>query len=202
MEQNLPKDTGTSPENLEKNLGKNYFEEKQTAYGHALDLLRYEGEMLWVILSACMVVNVLIVGFIAQTIADKDYCYFKGSLPCIAGAFLGIVLSIAWYGTFLRNSQYYHFRMAQAKQLENKNYPLLRKKGYKFSKGQKVFVGKQSFQLTGLSQYMQNKYAGHILIIGFVIIYILIILFCWPHFNSTCAKSLNNLINSSIENTV
>lgn len=151
------------------------------AYSHAIELLKYEGEMLWVILSACMVVNVLLVGFIAQVVSDPEYVYSDGSVRCEIGAVIGIFLSFAWYGTFLRNSSYYHFRMEQAKGYEDFAYPLLNNPGEDFANGKEVTVNGKKIRLGVFARVMKNKFAGHILIWSFIVIYSIVILHCWPY---------------------
>jgi len=186
----------TNPLNKRAIKKADHLSKRDQAYGHAIDLLKYEGEMLWLILSACIVVNVLLVGFLAQCVIAKDADFEKVRVTCGIGGVIGFLLSIAWYGTFLRNSAYYKFRMWQAKELEDKSFELLNNKGFDFAEGKEVTINGEKFQLKGLSRYMKNKRAGAILIIVFAVIYILTTAYCcWYEFIDHLFKiAINSLI--------
>ena len=92
-------------------------DEKQfEKYKITIELLKYEGEMLWQIMAAYMLVNTVFLGFISQ-LAFKQTNDFKPHFQpiCFFAGVFGLILIIPWLGTFLRNSDYYHFRMAQSK---------------------------------------------------------------------------------------
>lgn len=157
-------------------------EQKQAqAYSHALDLLKYEGEMLWQILGTYMVVNTLLIGFIGQAIITNPNFSTNGSWPCVFGGFFGLAMVIPWYGTFLRNSKYYRFRMDQARKLEDLQFPLLNGDGHLFAENNKVPGIEKPHHLHHISAWMRNKRAADILILSFVIIYFLAIVYCWPN---------------------
>ncbi|WP_440121717.1 hypothetical protein [Tenacibaculum sp. Ill] len=150
-------------------------------YKVSIDLLRYEGEMLWKILSSYMIVNTIILGFITQ-IAYKDIqnavltfypiCFFAG--------ILGLILIVPWLGTFLRNSNYYHFRMLQAKRNEPKKWRLLKHEGEHFAKGEQVEVYNQKIQIGSLGRLMRNKRAIYFIVGIFTLIYMTLIVLFGP----------------------
>ena len=149
-------------------------------YKTAIDLLKYEGEMLWQINTAFMLVHTIFLGFIAQAGMPKDCKFDDCNLILIIGGILGLALIIPWYGTFLRNSNYYHFRMAQAKHNEPKNFNLLTPDGKCFADGEKVKIDGDYYQLGPLSVWMKNKCALNWIIIVFTIIYLILITSGFP----------------------
>ncbi|HCT94992.1 MAG: hypothetical protein A2X19_09505 [Bacteroidetes bacterium GWE2_39_28] len=153
-------------------------------YKIAIDLLKYEGVMLWQIMSAYMIVNTVFLGFISQAAFKdyKDYTFHYDPICFLAGIF-GLILIVPWLGTFLRNSDYYHFRMAQSKKVEPDGWCLLRDNGEDFAKGREVQIEGKRYQIVCLGRLMRNKRAVYWMIALFGIIYsILIILFgpWWP----------------------
>ena len=162
---------------------------RNTAYTHALDLLKFEGEMLWSILSVFLVVNTILIGFIGQYISTHEEKIAKeGSWPCFIGSVMGLILMVPFYGTFLRNSQYYKFRMEQAKALEDRQYPLLRKDGKKFSKGKMAKANGKNIRLSWIGREMTNKKAASWMIFLFAFAYLGILFYTLPKFQSVKSK--------------
>jgi L-amino acid N-acyltransferase YncA len=62
-------------------------------YKIAIDLLKYEGEMLWQIMSAYMIVNTVFLGFISQAAFkdNRDYTLHYDPICFLAGIF-GLLL--------------------------------------------------------------------------------------------------------------
>jgi len=150
-------------------------------YKVAIELLRFEGEMLWKILSSYMIVNTIILGFIAQVTFEKiDKVVFSYYPICFIAGILGIILIFPWVGTFLRNSDYYHLRMAQAKKAEPKEWKLLKGKGEKFAEGGRVKILNESYQISCLGKLMRNKRAVYILVGIFGLIYLSLIVVFGP----------------------
>src|ERR1700710_2040761 len=108
---------------------------KQLKYTSTIQLLIFEGEMLWIILSTYLVANTILLGFVGQMISTNKITAPVTNWPCFLAGVLGLILVIPWTGTFLRNSAYYKLRMEQAKEVEPKKFSLLRGKGEAFSKG-------------------------------------------------------------------
>ena len=153
-------------------------------YKISIELLKYEGEMLWQIMSVYMVINTILLGFISQLAFKNSNEYSPMYHPiCFSASVFGLIILLPWLGTFIRNSDYYFFRMAQAKESEPDEWNLLKKDGANFAKGNQVKIEKQSYQIGRLGRFMKNKQAVYCMIVLFAISYfILIILYgpWWP----------------------
>lgn len=144
-------------------------------YKIAVDLLMYEGEMLWQIMNTFMVANTIYVGFVAMSF-DAELAFKACNPTYMVVAIVGLLISFAWRGTFKRNSNYYKFRMAQVKEFEPSDTRLFGRKGYLFAEGRKVKIGRHTYQNKCLANFMRNKRAGNILIWTFIGIYLLLLL--------------------------
>jgi len=148
-------------------------------YKITLELLKYEGEMLWQILTVYMLVNTIIIGFVSQIKVDNVTIFTFKPILFFAGVF-GLLLTLPWLGTFIRNSEYYHFRMAQAKQAEPKDWRLLRDQGQKFAQGDQITINNEKFQIICLGKIMRNKRAIYFVICLFALVYFGLIIFFGP----------------------
>nr|WP_067063824.1 hypothetical protein [Mucilaginibacter sp. L294] len=105
-------------------------------YEFALQLTFYEGQISWQM-------NVLFVGLnigIGTILQNKLQNFYSFDILTIFMSIIGLVINFFWLGTFLRNNKYYEFRMAQARHAEPEKYKLVNRRGYRFSKGKKVFI--------------------------------------------------------------
>ncbi len=93
----------------------------KSSYEMAVQLLSYEGQIAWQMNVLFIGLNVGI-GTIIQDYLDKINTHY-----ILVGAFslVGIIINIAWLGTFRRNNKYYNFRMAQAREAEPEGWRLL-----------------------------------------------------------------------------
>lgn len=165
-------------------------EEKELEmYKVAIDLVRFEGEMLWQINNAFMVVHTIFISFIAITGFSVTMENENLNLPCFIGGILGIVLIVPWYGTFLRNSKYYHFRMAQAREIEPSGWDIIRGRAKQFADGKEVTID-EPYKMGFFSNWMKNKRALNWVISVFVIIYLILV--------SYGIKAIDNYIKIAI----
>lgn len=148
-------------------------------YESALDLLFYEGQIAWQLNIVFIALNVGL-----TTLIGNKLNLFKQFDPLlIIYGILGLIISIAWLGTFNRNNRYYNFRMAQARDAEPQDWHLLNIRGYKFSKGQKITIDSididekdKDHQLNGFEQLVSNKNALKVVIILFLSAYFLLLI--------------------------
>lgn len=149
-------------------------------YESALALKFYEGQISWQM-------NVLFVGLnigIGTIIQNKLQNFVSGDFLLIIMSIVGITINFFWLGSFRRNNKYYHFRMAQAREAEPRNWNLLKNRGYKFSKGRKinidgegVFFQDREHQLSYFEIIASNKRAIGVAIWSFISCFILLFLF-------------------------
>lgn len=131
-------------------------------YQSALELLFYEGQIAWQMNLLFIGLNVGIGTIIATPLLQMNkYDWFLGVF-----ALIGLLVNIAWLGTFKRNNKYYHFRMAQAREAEPKDWQLLSIRGYKFSKGQEIIIKGKGIEnkdvhhkLSWFENKLSNKYS-------------------------------------------
>lgn len=155
-------------------------QQKSERYKICIDLLKFEGQMLWQIMTPFMVVNGILLAFISNKV-EHNFTDLHHNLACFYAGLFGIILIIPWWGTFVRNTYYYHFRMDQAKSDEPVNWKILNEAGKKFADGGEVIVNEVPHQIPPMGIWMSNKKACQWLIFGFAIIYIaLIIAYCPP----------------------
>jgi len=139
----MAKDNQRSPQrksqkdnDLETQRQKELKDVQEKGYGHALQLMFYEGQIAWQI-------NVLFVGLnigIGTIIQDKLDKITEADPVLLWMSITGILINYYWLGTFRRNNKYYHFRMAQARELEPDSWKLLRDRGYRFSHGAEIDI--------------------------------------------------------------
>lgn len=145
-------------------------------YNTAVQLLLFKGQMLWQIMGAFLIVNTILLGFIAKSYADKSPSEVSNDSLYLCAGVIGLIQVIAWLGTFMRNSKYYHFRMEQAKAAEDNSQQLLQGQGEAFAEGKKVSVNNVTFQMNWFERLMRNKRAGFLLIGIFGFVYIIMII--------------------------
>jgi len=164
--------------NEENNLMEN--SNRESKYASALDLLFYEGQIAWQM-------NLLFIGLnvgIGTVIGSLLPCVSANKFLLLIFSIFGIIINVAWLGTFRRNNKYYHFRMAQARESEPTDWKLLRVRGYNFSKGQEITIDCEGIdvkdkihRLSSFEIIASNKFAIGIsiwlFIIGFSILFII-----------------------------
>ena len=92
-------------------------------YEIIIELIKYESERLWQVFHLYLIAHALFLGLYFNLQAKSDYhmVNFIG--------ILGILLCIPWAGGYFRHSQWYIFRMNDAKEIEKiHNWRILRKK--------------------------------------------------------------------------
>lgn len=153
-------------------------------YQSALNLLFYEGQIAWQM-------NLLFIGLnvgIGTIIGGSLSCISNNYFLILPFSIVGILINIGWLGTFKRNSKYYNFRMAQARETEPQEWQLVNGRGYKFSKGQEVIIynrgienSDKAHKLSHFEKWASNKIsielAIWIFIGGFLLLFIISIYF-------------------------
>lgn len=153
-------------------------EKRIRKYENALSLLFYEGEIAWQINIVFIALNVGLGTLISSQIKDGTLRY---GAPLIVYSILGILITCLWLGTFSRNNSYYSFRMAQAREIEPEDWRLIRDRGYKFSRGEKVVIDSPDIEpedkvhrLSKFEKWASNKralkYVIYILIGAYIIL--------------------------------
>lgn len=156
-------------------------------YKIAVDLVIFEGEMLWQIMSAFLLVNTILVTFMASiAFKDQNSWYPQFSFPCFITGALGLAIIFPWYGTFVRNTAFYNLRIEQAKALEQTNLKLLKETGEYFAKGYQVYINGKPQKINWAGRNMKNKLAGYWLIGTFLTVYAMLFIIYGPWMQWFC----------------
>jgi hypothetical protein len=144
-------------------------------YKIAVDFLQFEANTLWQIFNTFFLGNSIFLVAVFGLFGDKyhNYCFY------LVVGIIGLLVCVLWLGTFRRNSDWYAFRMKQAKKAEkrylksvsDKEWYLLNKKAHKFADGKRI-------------KGFKNNNSGFWMILLYMLIYLGIIL--WASFKLTC----------------
>lgn len=148
-------------------------------YKSALELLFYEGQIAWQMNILFIGLNVGIGTVFGGLSVNEKFNHLTLGLLSLAG----LIINVAWLGTFRRNNKYYNFRMAQAREVEPRKWRLVRDRGYRFSKGREIELKESPLepndkihQLNGFEKFFTNKKAIGIsiglFIAGFIFLFI------------------------------
>src|SRR5690606_25214823 len=144
---------------------------REMQYEKALELLFYEGQIVWQMNIMFIALNVGI-GTIISSPLTGQFSQHRLLLGILS--LFGLIINIAWLGTFRRNSKYYEFRMAQAREAEPDNWRLVKDRGQRFSEGDGVIIENKKYRLGCFGEFFSNKRAILIsiwlFIIGFTMI--------------------------------
>ena len=147
-------------------------------YQIAVENMRYEGQLLWQISNAFLIVHTVFMAFLLQTTFSQNAkCQSYGLF--LAGL-IGVLLCIPWMASYQRSSHYYIFRLFQAREVEPEGWDILKNKGEEFSSGQKIRIGKSTCQINWLARVLRTKRSVPLLILTFASTYILIAIISWP----------------------
>lgn len=142
-------------------------------YRIALETMRYEGQLLWQIFVAFLVIHTVFVSFLFQSLTDiKSIGLYPGRFFASLG---GLTLCLPWIASYLRNVAHYRYHLARARLLENKGWHLYGDSGRDFSYGEKVKVGDEYHQLGWLARHVQSGRMIPPVIAVFVIFYMAVI---------------------------
>lgn len=112
---------------------------KINLYKLALSNAMNEGHILWQSSQSFLLANTIITGFISQAVFDNNHeLILKYNLGIFFLAIVGLLITLLWYGSYERRSNYYKFRIAQARQREPDNWNLVRGDGKYFAEGDSI----------------------------------------------------------------
>jgi hypothetical protein len=138
-------------------------------YAHALEQVRYEGQLLWQIFGAFLLAHTVFLAFLLQ-IAFSNHG--TGYQPAVFfPGLLGFFLCLPWFASYSRSSDYYLFRMAQAKNAEPEDWNIIRGIGERFSEGSSVEIDGRSYRVNWLGRVLRTKRSVPALILAFTLVY-------------------------------
>jgi len=140
-------------------------------YKYAVELMKYQIQLLWQQFGTYFLAETVIVAFLGNVLKDEKYHII------LMGAILGFIICFPWWSTFSHNYQYYILRMAQARQYEDVLELKLLAQGKSLSEGCVVKIGDEKFQHTMSAKVLPPRLAIKMLIILFGIIFIAFMIF-------------------------
>jgi len=155
-------------------------ENKETElFTKALEQVRYEGQLLWQIFGAFLLPHSVFLAFILQNAFNGDALTLSRPGVFIASV-VGFLLCIPWVASYSRSSDYYIFRMAQARAAEPPGWDLLHGAGEKFSAGNSVVIGGTHYRVKWLGRALRTKYSAPMLILIFALAYVAVAVISGP----------------------
>lgn len=146
-------------------------------YKITIDFLKFEASTLWQIFTAFFIGHNILAVIIIELLTNEKAQPLNYPLLFFIGI-AGLIIAFLWLATFKRNSDWYNFRMEQAKRaeadyvkmIEDDDWYLLNREAEKFADGYKI-------------KGLRNSISANAMIIVFITIYIALIIY-----------SLSNLI--------
>lgn len=147
-------------------------------YAHALEQVRYEGQLLWQIFGAFLLAHTVFLAFLLQSSFNTAVPGFQSAV--FYPALLGALLCLPWYAAYSRSSDYYIFRMTQARSLEPAGWNLIQGQGVQFSAGNAVDIGGQSYRVNWLGRVLRTKRSVPLLLLSFLGAYLALVVWRGP----------------------
>ncbi|WP_297488095.1 hypothetical protein [Thermococcus sp.] len=148
-------------------------------YSVALELVKYEGQLLWQIFGAFLIAHTVFLSFLLQSLLTTPLTGQYQPSRFIA-ALVGLFLCIPWASSYFRSSDYYIFRMAQARDAEPPGWGFIGVRGEQFSKGLPVEIAGVEYRINWFSRVLRTKRAVPLIILTFAFIYLYILLQTGP----------------------
>lgn len=142
-------------------------------YQRVVEEVDRTGQLLWQIYGTFLLPQTIFLSFLLQTtLGDFRALYFRPG-PFFT-ALVGAFLCIPWAACFFRSSEYYIFRMAQAREAEPSGWNIINGDGEKFAEGKGVQAGGKQHRIGYLSRKLRTKSSAPLLITIFAAVYIVI----------------------------
>ena len=148
-------------------------------YKLALGLAKEEANVLWNFSQNYLLANTIIIGFISQGIFEETKIIFEPNNGIFALSLIGLTISLLWLFSYRRRSNYYKFRIAQARQREPSGLSLVGGDGEYFSKGDTIEIEGKGYSL-GVSRAFRTSWVMTLFISLFILLYIAIICISSP----------------------
>lgn len=157
---------------------------KLELYKLALQKEMNEGQIMWQSSQGFLIANTIIFGFISQIIFKNDkQINFTPNFGIFSLAFLGFIVCILWLGTYMRRSNYYKFRMAQARQREPKDWYLVKDEGRFFAEGDTIEIEGEKYNL-GIGRIFKTSHIIIVFISLFMLMYFIFLIIAFPWRNN------------------
>ena len=151
-------------------------EDIRLGYQAAIDLLVYEGELIWARFNAMLVANTIIITIIGFSISSSRPL----SVILVGMPILGMVLCGMWFFLTKRGFDYYKYWVFSARELEERlgsNFVRTVSRGAEFSSGRPVLFklkgGDVSFQMSWAARRADVQRISLLSLVMFFLIYVI-----------------------------
>lgn len=152
--------------------------EERERYKCFLEQMRYDGEFLWSTFGAFLLPQTVFLGFLLS-VGFGEENPIGWSLGLFIAALVGVVLSIVWIATFRRSMAYYHFTVAQVREVEPPGWDLFKGRREKFRDGYPVKIDGCCYQTKGLLR-IKVRWAIQFVIYTFIGTYVIVAILRGP----------------------
>lgn len=145
------------------------------SYRVALETMRYEGNLLWQIFVAFLIIHTVFISFLFQSLLVLSaYGFYPGRFFAAVG---GLALCVPWCASYSRNAAHYRYHLAKVRLAEQEGWHLYSGCGREFSAGKRVQVGSEVHQLGWLACRVKSGRMIPPVIVTFVVFYCVILLY-------------------------
>lgn len=154
--------------------------DKVDLYKLAHQTVLNEAHILWQSSNIFLVANTLLAAFIGSGLLDPEKnIIYKPNPSLFLLSIIGLFISVLWWGSYRRTSNYYKFRMAQATQREPEGWNLFDGDGKNFANGDMVEIGTEKYNL-GAGKIFRNHRVVTALAILFIVLYLIVLMITSP----------------------
>lgn len=155
-------------------------EEIEKLYEQTLNLLQMDAQVLWQSSEVFLLANTILFAFIAPHILNSktNQLQFVPNLGTWVLALMGLIISIFWFFTYRRTSNYFKFHIAQARQREPEGWDLMNGDGKLFSEGNKIEILGKKYNV-GIGKFFKNHNVALIIPL-FIFAYLAILFITCP----------------------
>ena len=144
--------------------------EEKEIYEKAHSTVLNETHTLWHLSQVFLVANTFLAGFIGTNFNEINTN--SNNVGFFLISIIGFIVSVLWLLSYSRISNYYKFRIAQAKQREPEGWMLYKEDAYFFSEGIKIQIDDRSYGL-GIGK-LSNLWILNLLPVVFIIFYCIV----------------------------
>lgn len=152
--------------------------EQLEKYKCFLEQMRYDADLLWRFFGVFLLPHTIFLAFLLRSFGTETFIVWD--LGIFIAAIAGSVLCLFWMAVCLRCVAYYHFSVALAREMEPKNWGLMKGRREDFRKGCSVKIEGGCYPIKWYQKIIKVRHGLYTVIWIFFAIYIIIIIFRGP----------------------
>lgn len=152
--------------------------EQLEKYKCSLEQMRYDGGLLWRIFGVFLLPQTIFLAFLLRSFEAEPFIGWNPGI--FAAAIAGSLLCLVWMAVCLRCVAYYHFSVALAREIEPKNWGLMKGRRQDFRNGRSVKIEGRCHPIKWYEKIIKVRHGLYMVIWIFFVIYIIIIFLRGP----------------------